>query len=177
MWSRTRRRRSSLCMLALAMVAVPCFLLADAGDAQGGRVLFVDHAATGPTHDGTTWCSALTDLQDALAIANAGHDIRVVDGMYTPTAVGGDREATFALSSGVALYGGYAGCGAVQPDERDVATHVTVLSGDLARDDGINGSELWAFKAEHAQPEPIPTVSEWGLVVMTLLKRCQPAQA
>ena len=89
--------------------------------------------------------------------------------MYTPTGVGGDREATFALSSGVALYAGYAGCGAVQPDERDVATHVTVLSGDLARDDGINGSELWAFNAEHAEPGAIPTVSEWGLVVMTLL--------
>lgn len=53
MWSRTRRRRSSLCMLALAMLAAPCFLQADAGDAQGGRVLFVDHAATGPMHDGT----------------------------------------------------------------------------------------------------------------------------
>ncbi|GAF98537.1 unnamed protein product, partial [marine sediment metagenome] len=48
----------------------------------------------------------------------------------------GDRLATFQLLNGVALRGGYAGCGADDPDERDIAAYETILSGDLFGDDG-----------------------------------------
>ena len=36
-----------------------------------GSVLYVDGDASGPTHDGSTWCNAFTELQDALAVAAA----------------------------------------------------------------------------------------------------------
>ena len=43
----------------------------------------------------------------------------------------GNRDASFQLISGVVLFGGHAGFGAANPDERDAASYVTVLSGDL----------------------------------------------
>jgi hypothetical protein len=46
------------------------------------------------------------------------------------------RAATFQLLDGVALRGGYAGIGAPDPDARDIALYETILSGDLAGNDG-----------------------------------------
>ena len=37
--------------------------------------------------------------------------------------------------SGVSIQGGYAGCGAANPDERDIETFETILSGDFERND------------------------------------------
>jgi hypothetical protein len=86
-----------------------------------------------------TWCTAYQHLQDALAVAIAGDEIRVAGGVYKPDRGGnqtpGDREATFSLISGVAIYGGFAGCGVPDPDERNIAANATLLSGDLNSDD------------------------------------------
>jgi hypothetical protein len=46
------------------------------------------------------------------------------------------RTATYQLVDGVALRGGYAGSGEPDPDARDTALYETVLSGDLAGNDG-----------------------------------------
>jgi hypothetical protein len=46
------------------------------------------------------------------------------------------RTATFQLLDGVALMGGFAGLGEPDPDARDIVLHETVLSGDLAGNDG-----------------------------------------
>ena len=78
--------------------------------------LYVDVNATGPVHDGTSWCSAYTFLQDALAEAEASggvvSEIRVADGVYKPdrgaNVTPSDREASFQLLNGVTLRGGYA---------------------------------------------------------------------
>lgn len=118
--------------------------LALAASAQGQPVLYVDGTATG-ANDGSSWCDAYLYLQDALAAAAASGgvvtEIRVAQGIYTadrstgnPDGTG-DREATFQLLNGVALRGGYAGCGAPDPDERDIALYETILSGDLDGDD------------------------------------------
>ena len=40
------------------------------------------------------------------------------------------------LKNGVTIEGGYAGCGAPDPDVRDTGTSESILSGDLASDDG-----------------------------------------
>jgi hypothetical protein len=92
--------------------------------------LYVDANASAPLANGTTWTTAYADLQQALAVASAGDEVRVADGTYKPTAAG-DRFATFQLKPGVMLLGGYAGAGAADPDARDVAAFATILSGDL----------------------------------------------
>jgi predicted outer membrane repeat protein len=94
--------------------------------------IYVDANATGATHDGTSWNSAFTDLQQGLAAAVSGDEIHVADGTYKPTS-GTDRNSTFALRSGVRLFGGYAGFGSTDPNARDVLTLITTLSGDLGK--------------------------------------------
>jgi hypothetical protein len=47
----------------------------------------------------------------------------------------GDRRATFQLINGVAIKGGYAGAGELDPDARDIDLYKTILSGDLNGDD------------------------------------------
>ncbi len=101
-------------------------------------VLYVDADALG-AGDGSTWCDAFASLQDGLAAATAGMTLRVAQGSYQPDQGGGqtpaDRAATFQLVDEVVVEGGYAGCGEVDPDARDVAGFPTVLTGDLAGDD------------------------------------------
>jgi hypothetical protein len=102
--------------------------------------LYVDADSPGPAHNGTSWAKAYTTLQDALAAARADDMIIVAEGTYTPDqgsgVTRGDREATFMLKDGITIRGGFAGYGQPNPDERDIAQHVTVLSGDLNGDDG-----------------------------------------
>lgn len=103
------------------------------------EVIYVDADALG-IDDGSSWTDAYNYLQDALADAVAGDEIRVAQGTYKPdqgaAVTPGDREATFQLTSGVAINGGYAGDGELDPDDRNVGLYVTVLSGDLNGDDG-----------------------------------------
>ncbi len=101
-------------------------------------VYYVDARATG-THDGSSWTNAFSQLQDILAIAGPGSEIRVAQGIYRPDQGTGlrarDATAAFLLRSGVVLKGGYAGLKSPRPDERDVAAHESVLSGDLLGND------------------------------------------
>jgi len=101
------------------------------------RPIYVDDDAAG-ANDGSSWADAFVDLQDALAVAEYGDEIRVGQGDYRPAGAGGDRAATFQLVDGVALRGGFAGVGAADPDARNVMTFTTVLSGDLNGDDGLD---------------------------------------
>ena len=105
--------------------------------------VYVDDDAIG-TGNGSSWCDAFVHLQDALAAAEASGgsvtEIRVAQGVYQPDLgigqTSGDRLATFRLIDGVALIGGYAGCGQPDPDARDVGLYESLLSGDLLGDDG-----------------------------------------
>ena len=54
-------------------------------------------------------------------------EIRVADGLYTPTVPDGDRQATFQLPLHVAVRGGYAGCGAAEPNLQDIELFETIL--------------------------------------------------
>ena len=104
-------------------------------------VVYVDDTAAGPGHDGGSWATAYTNLQEALdaAAATATPDeIRVAAGTYRPTArvdPADPRSATFRLSSGVSLLGGFSDGGGADP-QRDPASNVTTLSGDI----GTRGS-------------------------------------
>lgn len=112
--------------------------------AQGRAAVFYvdDDAPLGG--NGQSWPTAFTYLQDALAAAQAGDEIRVAAGRYTPDLDEGgvvkplDRRATFALPADVRLLGGFAGRSAPEPDARDIGAHATTLSGDLKANDQPN---------------------------------------
>jgi hypothetical protein len=103
--------------------------------------IYVDDDAP-PDGDGLSWATAFKYLWDGLAVASYGDEVRVAQGTYKPDrnsrnpAGTGSRAATFQLPSGVAVYGGYAGLGEPNPDDRDIEAYQTILSGDLAGNDG-----------------------------------------
>jgi hypothetical protein len=120
--------RSALAILAL--VASPT--IATAG------TLYVDAGLATGNDDGTSWAHAFQGthgLQAALAAAAPGDLVFAAQGTYLPSAVGA-RTAAFVLASGVEVYGGFQG-GEASPAERPpFGTAPSVLSGDLAGDDG-----------------------------------------
>ena len=97
--------------------------------AAGASVLYVNAAASGPTHDGASWATAFTDLQAAIAASGASDEIWVAAGTYKPTS-GTDRTIGFALKNGVGIYGGFAGTETLR-SQRDPAARVTTLSGEI----------------------------------------------
>jgi predicted outer membrane repeat protein len=120
-----------------------------------GKIVYVDDDAVG-ANTGTSWTDAYRYLQDALSASQSGDEIRVAQGIYRPdqasarptvpgrtrrstlaanSSVDG-RTATFELKNGVTIKGEYGGGGASDPDAQDAELYVTVLSGDLAGDDG-----------------------------------------
>ena len=111
-------------------------------------VVFVDDNAP-PGGNGQTWATAYTYLQDALTAAlNSGGTITevwVAAGTYRPNRDNahpngtGSRTATFQLINGVAIYGGLAGTEdpvTFNLADRDFQANQTILSGDLAGNDG-----------------------------------------
>ena len=116
--------------------------------AAGQSIRYVDDDAS-TNGDGLSWDTAYKYLQDALFEAEGDPTttrIRVAGGTYWPDlgeggqVTEGDRGATFQLSDGLELNGGYRGCPegdclGGDPDERDIALYETILSGDLNGDD------------------------------------------
>jgi predicted outer membrane repeat protein len=138
--------RHSVSCFVRHIIALHCGLVAimtSEALALSGGVLYVHAAAAGGANDGSSWCNAYVRLQDALAAASASNgsitEIRVGSGFYRPDEGEGqtplDRSSTFRLLNGVAIKGGYAGCGIPNPDTRNVAVHLTILTGDLAGND------------------------------------------
>jgi len=75
----------------------------------------------------TAWGTACT-LDYALSRAVAGDELWLMAGVYTPT-VGVGPASSFTLTSGVALYGGFAGTETLRA-QRNYTNSVTVLTGD-----------------------------------------------
>jgi len=107
--------------------------------ADGATVIYVDAGAAGAS-DGTSWVDAYTDLQDALAAAAALEtsdiEIWVTAGTYRPDRGTLNRNATFRLLDGVALYGGFVGVESSRT-QRDPSANVTILNGDLLGNDAL----------------------------------------
>jgi len=124
--------RRSLSLALISFIISAC--------STAAQTIYVDPNATGPTHDGLSWCSALIELHQALALDPPATEIHIADGTYLPDpgALADPRLATFRLESTVIIKGGYAGCGAVDPDAWDPLLYPTVLSGDLAGDDYLD---------------------------------------
>lgn len=96
-------------------------------------ILYVhSNAPAGGT--GESWASAFRDLQDALGAAECSfglvEEIWVTAGTFKPDRSTGDREATFRMVDGVALYGGFRG-GEWHREDRDPAANASILSGEI----------------------------------------------
>ena len=117
-------------MMGLMVLFVPTTL---------GSIIHVDADARG-TNNGGSWKNAFVFLQDGLAVAVDGDEIRVAQGVYKPDQgdgiTPGDRNASFQLITGVSVKGGYVGLG----NTRDIELYETVLSGDLYDNDRPNFS-------------------------------------
>ena len=110
----------------------PCF-------AQGAAI-YVNSSSGGGANNGSSWEDAYLSLQDALAAATSGDDIWVAQGTYYPDEgmgqTNGDRSATFALKSGVKVYGGFSNTGEPIQLDRNPDLYPVVLSGDIDQNDG-----------------------------------------
>lgn len=107
-------------------------LLSLPGSVLGGS-LHVDLSAP-PGGDGTLWTTAFRDLQDALAAAIAGDEIRIAEGVYRADRGTLDPALAFEIPPGVTLLGGHPMGGGA----RDSVLHPTVLEGDLLGDDAFD---------------------------------------
>gem|GEM_PF-2110801 len=146
-------------MMTLMVVTVSVVLLTGV-TAWGQTTRYVDDDAS-TNGNGQSWATAYKRLQDALhdADTNGGTtEIHVAQGTYKPdqdeggNIIPGDRTETLQLIDGVALYGGYAGIGAPDPDVRDIDSNATVLSGDLAGDDGPGHLDDFLACYSHVMP-------------------------
>jgi regulation of enolase protein 1 (concanavalin A-like superfamily) len=96
-----------------------------------GNVLYVNANASG-ANNGSSWTDAFTDLQSALGSTCPNiTEIWVAAGTYKPTS-GTDRNISFVMKNGVAIYGGFSGNGTeTLLSQRNWTTNVTILSGDI----------------------------------------------
>jgi len=100
---------------------------------QSQTIIYVDSVATG-ANNGTSWTDAFIHLQDALGASAAGDSIWVATGTYYPdqglSYTLGDREASFKMKNGVAIYGGFNGTETAL-NQADYNLNMTLLSGEI----------------------------------------------
>ena len=92
------------------------------------KTIYVRWDASG-SNNGNSWTNAFVDLQSALSVATPNDQIWVAQGTYKPT-TGNERNISFSLRKGVAIYGGFIG-EETQLSERDISNNVCILSGDI----------------------------------------------
>jgi len=97
------------------------------------KIIRVNINNTSPTLpvDGSQWPQAYTDLQSALAVANAFDQIWIAQGTYKPSLPAG-RSATFGVPAGVYIFGGFQGIATeIKNTQGDPTLYPTILSGDI----------------------------------------------
>jgi uncharacterized repeat protein (TIGR01451 family) len=131
----------------------------------GGNIIYVDAGRDGVT--GTSWYDAYNDLQRALSRADAcdepghEHQIWIANGTYKP---GDDPvDDTFEIPDVVEVYGGFAGWGASDPNERDWKRYKTTLSGYIGEGpEGPQRNETVVTMGDYSLLDGV-TVKEAGL--------------
>jgi predicted outer membrane repeat protein len=100
---------------------------------QVKNVIYVDRDALG-LNNGSSWGNAFSNLQVALAAAQAPTNLWIAEGTYYPGAI---RANTFQLKDGVGLIGGFDATETAL-HQRDVAANATILSGDIDENDTVD---------------------------------------
>ena len=100
------------------------------------NTIYVNQQATG-IDNGNSWTDAYSDLQSALAAAQANDQIWVAAGTYKPGTLDTD---TFNIITGVKLLGGFNGT-ETTAEERNWAENPTILSGDLDNSNSANAGD------------------------------------
>ena len=103
--------------------------------------IYVKETNTG-TRDGTSWATAYTSVQTALAFSSPGDQIWVAKGTYYPDEGFGqansDTDASFEMKDDVDLYGGFSGSEQFLFQRILNNANRTILSGDIGQDDDPN---------------------------------------
>ena len=120
---------SALCRVIFGFFLIVFLMFVMVLDVHASGPLFAKPTLTG-AGDCSSWTDACT-LQTALAQAVSGDVIWVAAGVHTP---GTARENSFAMKSGVQVYGGFAGT-ETELEARDWFANPTVLSGDIDHND------------------------------------------
>ncbi|MBN2525177.1 MAG: hypothetical protein JXR76_02205 [Deltaproteobacteria bacterium] len=113
------------------------------GETCQGCVVYVNNKLGNfEGHDGNSWQTALRYLQDALEKAEilGGCEIWVASGTYLPTQaldIDVPRTKTFAMVSGVKMFGGFAGT-EKQRTDRNFENNQTILSGDIGTRENVD---------------------------------------
>ncbi len=85
------------------------------------------YVRAGGTGDGTSWATAFGHPQDAVDAASAGEEVWIAEGTYVRQ---GSDTILLTMKDGVSIYGGFAGT-ETNRGQRDPATHVTTLDGEM----------------------------------------------
>jgi hypothetical protein len=105
------------------------------------------NAAVGASGDGTSWATAFKTLREAIEAAGPGHEIWVAAGTYYPDEGPGvtdnDRNASFVMKNGVAVYGGFPSTGNPGLTDRNWQANPTILSGDIDKDGVVNATNSY----------------------------------
>lgn len=125
------------------------FFLAATISLTAQSILFVKQGGQG---NGQSWQTAMGDLQQALQTARPGQQIWVAAGVYKPTATH-DRQASFVISDGIALYGGFSGM-EQSISQRNVKENPTVLSGDIGTP-AVDDNSLSVIRTYGVSPSTI----------------------
>ncbi len=133
-----KKLRYLFSIVALASLTVAT--LANPPVAHATSACLVNRLAPGPTHDGSTWAYAYTDLNTALNSASCWQ-IWVARGIYKPGTLQTD---TFNIVSGKAVYGGFAGTETSLGD-RNPRLNLTVLSGDVDNNDVVDPNGITQY--------------------------------
>ncbi|MBV6459028.1 MAG: hypothetical protein HONBIEJF_02167 [Fimbriimonadaceae bacterium] len=97
-----------------------------------GKVVYVRHGAAG-NNTGVDWANAFTNPHSAFQTALSGDEIWIAKGVYHPGEPG-DVNASFAIPSGVKVFGGFVGT-EWKRHQRNWTLNETIFSGDLGDDD------------------------------------------
>ena len=97
----------------------------------------IHYVAPGGTGNGISWNDASGDLRATLETRLPGDEVWVATGTYYPDST--DREASFVIPSGVAVYGGFTGM-ETSRSERNPELNPTILSGAIGTDSDEDNS-------------------------------------